>query len=320
MQEGNDFEGESQDLNLNQCPICQEQKGDNFELGCKHKFCRKCLEQYLNLKIDEGIVMQINCPICYYEIQYEEVVQNIQQNELDKYAKFRTQSFAEKDPTVRHCPNKQCELYVQLDTKRCQCGQEICIDCGNQYHGMSSCDELMDSIFVLDSRQEKIQRCPKCKIIVQKEGGCNHMTCKRCQYQFCWICRRKYTAKHYNQYNYFFGCPNKQYSNTMPWRYPKLYKFMPFILLVLMSPIWIILGILLLILHPFGGSFYLFNRWDNEAAVGRMTGVQTLLIAFFVYFIGGIVLYPFVVLYECIMILYFLVNILIRIIKRRRNF
>ncbi|CAD8134046.1 unnamed protein product [Paramecium pentaurelia] len=300
MQEVIDFESDSQQLN--QCPICQEQKGDNFELECKHRFCRKCLEQYLNVKIDEGIVMQIKCPSCQYNIQYEEVVQNIQQIKLLKYAKLRTLQYGENDPTLRHCPNLSCELYVHLDSNKCQCGQEICIDCGNQSHGFSSCNKLMDQIFILDSRQEKIQRCPKCKIIVQKEGGCNHMT-----------------SKHYSNYNYIFGCPNKQYSNTMPWKYPTLYKIIPFIILIITSPIWIILGILLLVLHPFSGSYYLFNHSDN-LAVGRLSRIQKLLITFFVYFIGGIVLYPFVVLYECIVLLVFLVSLLVRLIKRLRNF
>lgn len=75
-------------------------------------------------------------------------------------------------------------------------------------------------------------------------------------------------AQHYYKYNYIFGCPNKQYTNTMPWKYPTLNKIMPFVLLFISSPLWIILGMLLFILHPFSGSYYLFNH-SNNLAVGR---------------------------------------------------
>jgi len=58
----------------------------------------------------------------------------------------------------------------------------------------------------------------------------------------------------------------------MPWKYPTLNKIMPFLLVFLLSPIWIVLGVIALIAHPFYGAYYLFNRWDNEA-VGRYTNL-----------------------------------------------
>ncbi|CDK27721.1 unnamed protein product [Kuraishia capsulata CBS 1993] len=30
--------------------------------------------------------------------------------------------------------------------------------------------------------------CPQCDTNIEKNGGCNHMTCKTCCHEFCWIC------------------------------------------------------------------------------------------------------------------------------------
>ena len=30
--------------------------------------------------------------------------------------------------------------------------------------------------------------CPSCDVRIEKNGGCNHMTCRECHVHFCWIC------------------------------------------------------------------------------------------------------------------------------------
>ena len=34
--------------------------------------------------------------------------------------------------------------------------------------------------------------CPKCRSSIQKSGGCNHMVCKLCQFEFCWVCSEEW--------------------------------------------------------------------------------------------------------------------------------
>lgn len=34
--------------------------------------------------------------------------------------------------------------------------------------------------------------CPKCKVRIEKDGGCDHMTCAQCQYEFCYQCLANY--------------------------------------------------------------------------------------------------------------------------------
>lgn len=69
-----------------------------------------------------------------------------------------------------------------------------------------------------------IQKCPKCTAPIQKKEGCNHMTCFKCHFMFCWLCRARYTRKHYQSYN-CFGCPRKQFTQDQPYDRPKWKKY-----------------------------------------------------------------------------------------------
>jgi len=49
------------------------------------------------------------------------------------------------------------------------------------------------------------KQCPKCKTPTEKNEGCNHMTCKRCRHEYCWICMQPWQL-HSNETGGFFRC------------------------------------------------------------------------------------------------------------------
>ncbi len=93
------------------------------------------------------------------------------------------------------------------------CGKIWCQECGVPYQH----DDLNEEIFhpllffhneltcgTVQAMKEKkdpneaciqdiSKPCPKCKAHIQKNNGCNHMTCRQCQHEFCWLCLQNWS-------------------------------------------------------------------------------------------------------------------------------
>jgi hypothetical protein len=50
---------------------------------------------------------------------------------------------------------------------------------------------------------QKTKNCPNCQSSIEKTAGCDHMTCARCHFEFCWACLANYAAirQHGNHYH-----------------------------------------------------------------------------------------------------------------------
>lgn len=64
------------------------------------------------------------------------------------------------------------------------------------------------------------------------------MTCKKCKYQFCWLCLKKYTHHHYRYYN-CFGCPGMQFEDEGELTVERakqivLFLLLPFIIMLIL--------------------------------------------------------------------------------------
>jgi len=121
---------------------------------------------------------------------------------LGKYRKYRVDNFINFSKELRWCPAPNCDKVVRagpcVTSVKCApggCGAAFCMKCGDEAHQPASCD-------LLRKWQEKCQnesetanwilantkRCPKCQTRIEKNQGCNHMSCSQCKHEFCWMC------------------------------------------------------------------------------------------------------------------------------------
>jgi len=129
-------------------------------------------------------------------------------------------------------------------TSKCGNGHFLCFLCGDEAHEPTKCEDwkkwkeevaksmaiitLKDGKTAVDVNQmatsiwlaQNTKKCPKCECSIQKNEGCNHMTCQKCRHEFCWICMEPW-KKHGQQTGGYFSCnryvgsgPNKAQEET----------------------------------------------------------------------------------------------------------
>ena len=210
-------------MNVN-CLICEERLTNNELknniLECLHIFCDSCYYDYFKEKINNNKIEKIKCPQASCNcIIYNNFIENKLKDDielLEKYIKLRYRKQLMLDPNIQMCPFPDCESYAKKgDNKFVSCidkKHQFCFNCLKEWHGEKSCQIELDKSFEKWKNSYKVKRCPKCKYFIEKNDGCNHMTCKNCEYQFCWLCLKEYESGHFDLGGKCFGL---QYANCL---------------------------------------------------------------------------------------------------------
>lgn len=173
-------------------------------LQCGHRFCSRCWCHYLTTKImDEGMGEMISCAAhnCDILVDDETVMRLVSDPHVrTKYQHIITNSFVECNKLLHWCTAPNCNHVIKVsnyDAKpvKCVCGHVFCFACGENWHDPVQCKWLKQWIKKCDDDSEtsnwiaaNTRECPKCHATIEKDGGCNHMLCKRCKFDFCWVC------------------------------------------------------------------------------------------------------------------------------------
>ena len=193
-----------------ECSACDEsfiETKENKLEKCGHSFCNECWFKYLSVNINENKMALIKC--LDYECEEkpdDNFVINLIKSDnklVEKYKKFKYELEIINDQNKKFCPFPNCNSFLELkdiNNKEVKClnNHTYCFICLEKPHGNSPCKEnLLKDSMAEYSKNNLIKRCPKCNTITEKVTGCNHITCTKCNYQWCWLCNGEYNPEHY---------------------------------------------------------------------------------------------------------------------------
>ncbi|KAG8976386.1 hypothetical protein FRB90_009187, partial [Tulasnella sp. 427] len=174
-----------------------------------HAYCFPCITTYFKMKLDEAPVKNvfpIRCPECQY-IVIEDLASKILKKEDMEGSWFWAKLFG--DVQTFFCPNGDCGARIQQPTPECArsirrtacpaCHEPFCYRCQVKWHEGRTCAQYahasgaitLDRALEKLAKKEKWRRCPKCRIVVERNDGCRHIMC-RCGHEFCYNCGREW--------------------------------------------------------------------------------------------------------------------------------
>ena len=200
-----------QELNISSgntlCMICQNPLNRISIIAvpeCMDSFCKDCLHEYIKLRIEESQVLSMPCPNheCRVEINELTIKSLISSDLYEKYLTFRSNEELSRDPFVRWCPKPDCKGYDIGSLKKNQlvcnvCEYNFCYYCSEAWHPKEKCKAGADKEMDQWAKSHGLKYCPNCRRKVEKNLGCDHMTCLKCRYEWCWLCGDRYSSGHF---------------------------------------------------------------------------------------------------------------------------
>lgn len=177
---------------------------------------------------------------CTSQILPTQVSKLVPSDLYQRYETILLETQLESMVDVVICPRLACQCPTMIDREtnmgQCpSCQLAFCIYCRQTYHGVTPCkmksveqraildkyvgssaeekaflerkygkkqlENMANDLASADYVKDKTQHCPHCNAPIEKNDGCNKITCWRCSTNFCWLCGVKLNAQ--NPYSHF---------------------------------------------------------------------------------------------------------------------
>ncbi|KZT04183.1 uncharacterized protein LAESUDRAFT_728418 [Laetiporus sulphureus 93-53] len=196
------------------CPICfDEEQTETMALCCNHKFCKSCWNAYVTSKIRTEAECWITCMAERCSIAAPDpFVHEALGEDAETWERFQEllgRQFVSNMHNLKYCPYPSCTytascsavpnrsvLLKTVPIVTCGAGHKFCFGCNiDSDHRPVICaiarmwlQKCHDDSETANWIKSNTKECSKCQSTIEKNGGCNHMTCKKCRWEFCWVC------------------------------------------------------------------------------------------------------------------------------------
>ncbi|KAG6877559.1 hypothetical protein C0993_006056 [Termitomyces sp. T159_Od127] len=185
------------------CPVCFDEVTNPITLPCAHSWCRECLTHYLSSSIDNKyfpLTCLGNNAKCREHIPLPTARKLLTIPEFDAVVDAAFSAYIQaRGDEFHYCPTPDCpQIYRRAprDTVlQCpSCLLRICPSCHVEAHDGFACPdpEGDKNLFREWMAHHDVKACPGCNVLIERNEGCNHMTCTQCKTHICWVCLKTF--------------------------------------------------------------------------------------------------------------------------------
>lgn len=185
--------------------------------GCKHDMtvCKSCVRGSIIADVTDANWAHPSCPECGVLLSHAEIMAFVERTVLAKHDEHVFLASIAQVPEFRWCLRAGCdsgqihEGGEESPIVTCRkCGEKMCYVHGVRWHEGQTCaafqaekerKEREEAAVAaagmratLEHLRTKTKACPgrSCGVRIEKNGGCDHMICKRCGHHFSWALTR----------------------------------------------------------------------------------------------------------------------------------
>ena len=180
-----------------ECAVCLTEPEDPYRTTCGHWYCRACLVTQCYSVSKEEIPIRClgSSGNCSRVFLLSELKVGLRPKAFEKLLDESFTVYIKTIKTIQECPTSHCQQTYRTSTDgsviTCsQCSTPICTTCQAPSHSGMTCamyQRLGNAGYQTWSFNKYIRKCPRCKNLIEKTGGCERVDCI-CGARLCWTC------------------------------------------------------------------------------------------------------------------------------------